>query len=70
MDVGIEMAVDALHPPGEVDVLQMDRLRELIRVIMVDRLIVEREQSPLAVLLEDRPEDPAMPVIVGELGVL
>lgn len=69
MDIRIEVAIDALHAPGKVDILQVNRLGKLLRIIVSDRLIVQRLQRALAVFLENRPEDPSVTMVVGELRV-
>ena len=68
--VRIEVAIDALHPIGQVDILQVDRLGELLRIVVRDDLVVEVEQVALAVFLEHGAEDPAVAVVIGKLGVL
>ena len=69
VDVEKEMAVDALHAAGEMNVVQVNCLGEFLRIAMRDRAIVEVEQGALAIVFEDGSEDPAVAVVVGELGV-
>ena len=64
------MAVRALHALRQMRVLEMNRLRELHRVIVRDVIVVEVQQVALAVLLEHRAKDPAVPVIIRELRLL
>ena len=68
--IEIEMAIPALHPFGEVHILQMDRLGEFVPIVVVDLVVLEIEQIAFAIVFENRTEDPAMSVIIGELGVL
>jgi len=70
MDIVEEMAVTALHPAGEMNVLQMNRLIKLMWVLLGNGMIIEIEQSPFAIVLEDGAKDPAMAVVVSKLGVL
>jgi len=65
-----EVAVDAVHPALEVDVAQVDGLRELRGVARRDRLARRILELPLAVALVHRAEDPAVAVEVGELRAL
>ena len=51
-------------------VLQVDRLREFLRIVVRDLVVVEVEQVAFAILLEDRAENPAVAVVIGELRVL
>ncbi len=69
VDVGGEVAIDTLHAAGEVDVLEVDGLLEFFRVGGRDDVVVEGEEVALLVLLEDGAEDPAVAVVVGELGL-
>src|SRR5436189_5597611 len=48
----------------------MHGLRELLRIVIVDLVVVEIEQVALPIMFENRAEDPAVSVIIGELGVL
>src|SRR6266403_2913770 len=48
----------------------MHGLRELLRIVIVDLVVVEIEQVALPIVFENRAEDPAVSVIIGELGVL
>ena len=68
--VDVEMAIDALHAVREMDVLEVHRLRELLRIVVRDLVVLEVEQVAFAILLEDGAEDPAVAVVVGELRVL
>ena len=65
-----EVAVGAVHPLLEVDVLQMHGLLELVGIVEGDDLVVGVEQVAFAVALVDGHEVPAVAVIVGELRVL
>ena len=65
-----EVAVRAVHPLLEVDVLEMDRLPEAVGIVEGDDPVPGVEEVALAVLLVDGAEDPAVAVVVGELGVL
>ena len=48
----------------------MHGLRELLRIVILDLVVVEIEQVALPIVFENRAEDPAVSVIIGELGVL
>ena len=62
-----EMAISALHSVCEMDVFQVDRFRELVRIVVRDFVIGKIEQVAFAIVLEDRAENPAVPVVIGEL---
>src|SRR5690348_7330351 len=47
----------------------MDRFGKLVRIFGRNRLVIEREQFPVAILFENGAENPAMTVIIGELRV-
>ncbi len=66
----LEVAVHAVHPLLEVDVLQVDGFLELLRVVVLDDAALRIEQVALAVALEHGAEDPSVAVEVGELGGL
>ena len=51
-------------------VLEVNGPRPFVRVILGNHLPAQVEQVSLTILFEDRPEDPAVAVIVGELRVL
>src|SRR5690606_13446877 len=70
VDVGGEVAVHALHAAGEVDVFQVDGLSEFLVVGVRYDFVVVGAQVVCAVFFEDGAEDPAVAVVVGELGVL
>ncbi len=70
VDVDFEMAIDALHAAREMDVFQMHRFGEFLRIVVRDLVVVQIEQVAFAILLEDGAEDPAVAVVVGELRVL
>ena len=38
--VHFEMAIDALHPFRQMDVFQMDRFREFLRIVVRDFVVV------------------------------
>ena len=65
-----EVAVDALHPLLEVDVLQVHRLAEPLGIVVRDDPVVLVEQVAAPVALVDGAVDPAVAVEVGELRVL
>ncbi len=67
MRILTEVAVDAVHPLLEVDVLQVDGLGQLLRVALGERFPLAVQEVPLGVGLEDVPEDPAVPVEVVDL---
>ena len=66
----LEMAIHALHAALEMDVLQVHRLPEFLRVVVRHDLVVRVEQRALAIALVDRAEDPAVAVEIGKLRVL
>ena len=70
VDILFEMAVRALHPVREMDILQVNGLRELLRIAVRDFVVVEIEKIAFAIVLEDGAENPAMAVVIGELSVL
>ena len=65
-----EVAIRAVHPLLQMDVLQVDRLLEPVGIVEGDDAVLGIQEIPLAVLLVDGAEDPAVAVVVGELGVL
>src|SRR5439155_27133013 len=70
MHVGKKMAIDALHAAVQVNILEVDGFSELLRSISRNNLVIQIQEVAFAVLLEDSAENPAMPMIVGELRVL
>src|ERR1700738_521333 len=64
-----KMAVDALHAEIDMDRIEVHGLLKLLRVGGRNDVVAVVEQIALSVALEDRPEIPTMPVIVGELRV-
>ena len=70
MHIYFEMAIRALHSMREMDVLQVDCLRKLVGIVVRDLVVAEIEQIAFAIVLEDRAKNPAMPVVIGKLGVL
>src|SRR5713101_981767 len=66
----LEVAVHAMHPLFKVDVLEVYRLLELLRIVEGNNLVVRVEQVALAVVLEDSAEDPSVTMEVGKLRVL
>ncbi len=67
--VAAEVAVDAVHPLLEVDVLEVHGLVELLRVREVDRPALRVEEIALLVVPVHVAEDPAVAVEVVDLGV-
>ena len=67
--VDVEVAVHALHPVREMFVLEMNGLGEFLRIVGRDDVFVAVAQIAFAVVLEDGAENPAVPVIIGELRV-
>src|SRR6266446_971784 len=55
----LEVAVHTMHPLFKVDVLEVYRLLELLRIVEGNNLVVRVEQVALAVVLEDSAEDPS-----------
>src|SRR6266568_1397483 len=70
MHIGKKMAIDALHASVQMNIFEMDRFGELLRRIRRNNLIIQIQQVAFAVLLENSAENPAVPMIVGELRVL
>src|SRR5687768_16627914 len=70
MDILTEMTVDTMHPASKVDILQVNRPGKFVRVIGRDRFVIKGQQLSVAVFLENGAKDPAVPVVIGELGVL
>jgi hypothetical protein len=70
MHILLEVAVRALHPFRQMHVFQVDRLGELLRVVVGDFVVAQIKQVAFAIVLEDRAENPAVSVVVGKLGVL
>src|ERR1043166_3076583 len=66
----LEMAVRALHSVREVDVFEVNRLGEFIRIVVWNLVVAQIEQIAFAIVLEDRAENPAVAVVIGKLGVL
>ena len=64
-----EMTVDAMHADVQMDRRHVHRLVELLGIVRADHVAIGAEQVALPVLLEYRPEIPAVAVVVGELGV-
>ena len=50
-------------------IFQMHCLREFLRIIIVDLVVIEIEQGAFTIVFENRAKDPAVSVIIGELGV-
>ena len=64
-----KVAIDALHALFHVDRGQVHGFLELVRIVVVNDGALGVEQRALAVALEDGPKIPAVPVVVGKLGV-
>jgi hypothetical protein len=62
-----KMAVVALHAFFEMNVGEVDGFPEAVRIIESDLLAVFVEPIAFAVVIEDRAEDPAVTVEIGEL---
>src|SRR6266849_3439096 len=65
-----EMTVNAMHSLFQVNVLQMHCPPEFVRIIGRNYIVLLIEQIALAVLLVNRPENPAMTMEVRKLRVL
>ena len=65
-----EVAVDAMHSFFQMDVLQVHRLAEFVRIVEGTIVVFLVEQIALAIVFVDGAEDPAVAVEVGELRVL
>ena len=66
MHVRLEMAVRTLHAFLQMDILEM---HGTLKVTVRNDIVFLVQPVALLILLEDGPEDPAVPVIVGELGM-
>jgi len=64
-----EMAIDAVHAFFKMDVLQVDGLLKLVRVVSRDDAVGGVQQIAFAVLFIDVFEHPAMAVRIGTLHV-
>ena len=62
-----EMAIDAVHPFLEMNVAQVDRFLESIRIIEADAIPLRIEQIAFAIAFVDRAKEPAVTVEVREL---
>ena len=69
MNIDIEMAIAALHSVREMHIFQVNRFRELSRIVVVDLIVIEIEQIAFAIVFENCAKDPAMSVIIRELSV-
>ena len=65
-----EMAIHALHAMRQVHVLQVNGLREFVRIVVRDFVVAQVEQIAFAIVLEDGAKNPAVAVVIGKLGVL
>ena len=65
-----EMAIDALHTFFEMNVVQVNRLLEPIRIVRRNDPVLRIEQVPFAIALENFAKQPAVPVKIGELRAL
>jgi hypothetical protein len=70
MHVFFEMAVRALHSMRQMHILQLNCLREFVRIVLGDFVVAQIEQITFAIVFEDCPENPAVTVVIGKLGVL
>ncbi len=62
-----EVAVVAVHPFFEMNVGEMHGLGETLRIVERDLLAILVEPTPLAVVIKNGAEDPAMTVEISEL---
>src|SRR5260370_31238790 len=62
-----EMTIDAMHPLLEMDVVEVNRFLESIRILGRDNRILSVAQVPLPIAFEDLAKDPAVPMRIGKL---
>src|SRR6266446_5609387 len=62
-----EVAIVALHALFKMDVRKMNRFAEAIGIVKCDLLPVLVQPVPLSIVIENGPEDPAVPMKVCEL---
>ena len=70
MRVLLEVAIHAVHPFFEMDILQVNGFLEAVRIFERDRFVGGVEPRALAIVLVDRPVDPAVSVEIRELRLL
>ncbi len=70
VDILFEMAIRALHSIGEMHVLQVNCLGELVGIVVRDFVVAQIEQIAFAIVFEDGAENPAVTVVIGKLRVL
>src|SRR5208283_4190184 len=66
----LKVTVNAVHSFFQVDIFQVYSLLELVRIVKGDLLVAGIEKIALAIVLEDRAENPSVTVEVGKLRVL
>ena len=67
VDLDLDVAVDALHPLLNVDVVEVNGIFEIAEG---DLVVIQVEKVAFAIVLEDGAEHPAVAVIVRKLRVL
>src|SRR5271155_1043063 len=65
-----EMAVNTMHSLFQMDVLQVDSLFELVRIIERNLVVLSIQKISFAIVLESLPENPSVAMEVFELSVL
>ena len=70
MRVLLKMTIDAMHSLFQVNVLKVNSLVELLRIVCRHHFIVGIQQVALAIALEDFPKQPAVSVVISKLYVL
>src|ERR1035441_6485144 len=66
----LKVAIHAMHAFFKVNVLEMDRLAELVFALVRDYVVLGIQQVPFAIAFVNRAEHPAVAVEIGELGML
>ena len=70
MIVLIEMAVRALHSLFQMNVRKVHRLAESLWIVERNNLVVLVEPVPFSIVFVDAAKNPAVPVVIGKLGML
>ena len=63
----LEMAIDAVHSFFQVNVLQVNGLGQLVRIIRRDFIVICIEKISVAIFLEDSAEEPAVALKLRKL---
>src|SRR5205085_7586742 len=66
----MKVTVNAVHPFFEMNIVEMDRFSESIRIVRRYYCVPAVEQIPFSIAFEDLAKDPAVPVRIRELRSL